>query len=392
MILRYLGVVMCSLMLLLFTSCGDSDESPGTSTNATATAVTTINGKLKAVSDMLGGSSSSFSQSLESDGVSLRASGINSVWTTDPGVNPLSNSGTSSLQLWFTQQFDETFENSNGARVTFAGRIANALDVLCYMANAGLSMESSTNLPAVGTHSVTITAAVNTACGGGASDAVGSSIPLTVTATTDTTYYDRLLSFQLPGSESCPFKFYARMNSTAINIADAEDQSCDGRDHASKSIVHHDVSSRVTRFHYFSKAFGNYPSGYEVYRGYLNEATDEAYIVGFYGGDNDGDTTFESGVSFTAVGKPVAGGTVAVSAKSINNTIGDDEYQGCIEPSAMTVSNDNTLSCTMTGTDSAVTHASVVQDLFDDYANRAAVYNIGETETVGFTDQTDIFN
>lgn len=149
------------------------------------------------------------------------------------------------------------------------------------MGQAGLTIDGSTNLPTVGSHSVVLTEAMNTACGGGASDSVGATIPLTVTETTDTTYYDRLLSFQVPGSEACPFKFYARVSSTAINIATAEDQNCDGRDHATKSVIFHDVAARTTRFHYISKAFSGYPSGYEVYRGFLNETTDEAYIVGF---------------------------------------------------------------------------------------------------------------
>jgi hypothetical protein len=384
--------------LFLLCSCGDDDgDSAGGSsvTYDAAQAVTTANSKLKAVSDMLGSASSS--SSLQHGDLSPLASGLAAVWTTDPGVSPLSNMGTSSLQTWFSQQFDETFQNSNEAKVTFAGRISNTLDVFCFMANSGETMDPTTGLPPIGTYTVVLTEAMNTTCGGGIdSEAIGQSVALTVTATTDSTLYDRLLSFELPGSSDCPFKYYARVSSTEVNIATSEDQSCDSsRDHASRSVFTYNASTQVSRFYYTSRAFSDMAmmgTGYEVYRGYLNESTDEAYIVGFYGGDSDFDTDFESGIAFTAVGKPSGTGTVAVSAKSINNTIADGEYQACVNPSDLSIGTDNSLACTLTGTDALSAYTNVVQDLYDDFASRSELYNIGETVSVGFTDSSDIFN
>ena len=190
-------------------------------------------------------------------------------------------------------------------------------------------------------------------------------------------------------------RIYAKIDSTAINIAQAEDQTCDGRDHGSRTVFLHNKSTNTTRFMYYSKAFSNFPSGFETYRGYLNETTDEAYVVGYYGGDDDGDSTFDSGVSFTAAGKPSAGGTVAISAHTnfTGNTV-KGTYQACINPTTMAIDTDNSLACSVTGSDASSSHTNVIQALYDAsaYDSLTKLYGIGETTTVGFTDETDIFN
>lgn len=381
----FLAFAVSSMMLA---GCSSSDDGGGAS--QASLAITTINSKLSAVSDLVGGVSSSSIASTQipfSNDVQARATGINAVWTNATGVGSLYDGNSYSLKQWMIDEFDENFVNSNGAKVTFAGRIANGLSVFCYLAYTGLAVDAK-NLPVAGTYNFSISQFMATACGDGG-DVVGMPVTLTVTDTTDDTTYDRLLSFTFPGAESCPFKFYARINTEVISLAQSEDQNCDGRDHASLTVFTHDRATLVSRFYYISKAFSGYPSGYEVYRGYLNETTDEAYVIGFYGGDNDGDTTFENGISFTTVGKPSAGGTVALSVMSINNTIADNVYQGCIN-SGLSVATDNSLNCTMTGLDATNTHPNVVQDLYDDYANIASIYNMSETISVGFTDNTDM--
>lgn len=381
--------IMIVSMSFVLAGCS-SDDDPAVS-QVTAS-LTTVNGKLKAVSDMVGGVSSSSVASapvpLMNNQITPFATGIAGVWTTNPGVIPLSNSGTSSLKQWIIDEFDENFVNSNGAKVTFAGRMSNALSMFCFLGLSGIPVDT-TNLPIPGTYNFTLTALMLNACGESSTELAGTTITLTSSSPADTSVYDRKINITFPGQESCPFKIQARINAQFINIAETEDQSCDGRDHASLAVFTHDKTTLVSKFYYISKAFSGYPSGFEVYRGYLNEVTDEAYVIGFYGGDDNGDTTFPNGISFVTVGKPVAGGTFALSVQSINNTIADNVYQGCID-SSLNVASDNTLNCSLTGYDATNTHANVVQDLYDDYNSRADIFNMSETASVGFNDHTDI--
>ncbi|MCB9094367.1 MAG: hypothetical protein H6621_04780 [Halobacteriovoraceae bacterium] len=393
--------IFCILMLSLqFYSCGDGsggDNQGGgggatSETSEVSQAVTTINSKLDATADLVDANALTALYSLSRTRVQKDyfVSGMSSVWTTSNGVTDLYNDGNYTLKEWMMDEFNPNFTNSNGAKVTFVGRISNALDVFCFLGGANGEVDS-TNLPSVGTQTVTITPAIASDCG---DDSITSDMEVTITstATTDTTLYDRLLSIELPGSEACPFKFYARINDSFVNVATAEDQNCDGRDQASQSVFSYDIANGKSRFFYISQAFSNFPGGFEVYRGYLDENADKAYVFGYYGGDQDGTSANLAGIAFTAVGKPTAGGTVAFSVKTIGNTIADDTYQACINPDTMDVDTDNSLACTVTGTDVDTPFTNVAQGLYDGNSSRSDIYTISETTSVGFTDETDMFN
>jgi hypothetical protein len=317
------------------------------------------------------------------------SAGLDTVWTTSGGVSDLYNGGTYSLKQWFTDEFNPSYVNSNGAKVTFVGRISNSLNIICYMGALGFPVDS-TNLPTVGTHTGTLTTAMATTCGD--SSAAGSSITLTVTATSDTSIYDRNFSANL--GNACPFLFKARVSSTEINIATSEDQSCDGRDQGSAAVVLYNKTTNKMRFTYISQAFSGFPGGFEFYRGYYDVAGDKAYVLGTYGSDDGtaGSAGLTSHVAYTVVGKPTAGGTAAISAKVLGYTISDGVYNGCVDSSTHVVSSSSdTLACTMTGTDISSPFTSVIVAKRAASSSRADIYNITETTTVGFTDETDMF-
>ena len=374
-------------LCLILASCSDNSTS---SENAMFSSLSTINNKLASTSALLD------SATTTSSSITPMAPSISAVWDTDPGVIPLSNTGTSSLKKWLSDQFNDQFTNSNGARTTFTGRIASSFNILCFLSQAGLPIDSTTSLPTVGSHTFRLTKAMGVTCNDTVSDdMLTADITLNVAATTDTSLYDSKLSFLLPGSSGCPFIFYARVSDTFINIAEAEDETCDGRNKESRTIFTHDVANKTTRFFYISQAYGavSSPTGFEMYRGYLNENTDEAYILGFNGGDDDGDSTFESGISFVVVGKPEGGTRTAISAKVINQTISDATYNACVNPVDMTIdgADQDTLICDLTGTSAHGNHTTVIQGSYDANGTQNDIYDVGETTTVGFTDETDIF-
>lgn len=365
----------------------DKKSSSGSSDSAISSAVTTVGSKLSSTAALLDTNSSS------SLGVGAFAVGIDSVWTTANGVFDLSNSGRSTLKDWFQDEFNPSFENSNGARVTFAGRIANALQIFCFLGEGGLATDS-TNLPTDGTHSMTLTAQMATDCGADSGgDVTGATVSMTVTTLSDTTIYDKSFSVALPGSENCPFLFNARINSSEINIATSEDQSCDGRDQASLSVVRYNIANQTFRFTYISQAFNISSSGgFEFYRGYLNESSDEAYVLGIYGGDNG--TSLENYVSFTASGKPTAGGTVAFSVQTDDQSgsggLSAGDYNGCISAADGSVATDNTLACSVTGTQISTGQSTITSARAANSA-RSDIYSIDASTDVGFTDNSDMF-
>ncbi len=386
-------ILILSLFSVGFIGCSQelTDDEEGDITSVIITGVSEANSKLTATADMI-------SSSAGSSSVGTLSTNLDSVWNTANGVGALSNTGQETLKEWIGNMFDPTFVNTNDAKVTFAGRITNALDVLCILGAAGLTTDS-TGLPEDGNHTFTITAAMLTACGNSETSMIDAEISLTATTLTNTAIYDKSFSVDLPGAanDACPFVFQVKANSSVVNIATAEDQNCDGRDQASASVIRYDITNQTMRFRYISQAFGADPSGFEFYRGYLNEASDEAYVLGFYGGDSNpaagSSANLDGYIGFSAAGRPSAGGTVAVSAAVDNQPgIADDVYNGCVDSSNGNVtSTTDTLNCTLGGGADMTGSFSEITDAYDANNARSDIYDIDATTDVDFTDDTDMF-
>lgn len=369
-------IALFSFGLLLLAGCGTTNTA-GPSFTSSLSLVST---KISKTADIIGESTRQASAS---------RIGFGSEWTQAGGVNALSNDGTETLQAWMSHMFDPSFVNSNSAKVTFAGRISNGLSVLCFIANAGITADAS-GLPADGSHTVTVTAAMATACGltREGSDIVGQSITLAVSTPTDTTIYDKIFSASLPGSEDCPFKFQAKATATDVNIASAEDQNCEDRNQASGSIFRYNSATQISRFTYTSQNFDSGSRGFEFYRGVLDEAADEAYVLGIYGGTTDG--TLSSYIAFTAAGKPTAGGTAALSVRTLAQSIDSNMKNGCINTSTNALGTDDTLTCTLTGTD-IDTAFPVINSTKSANTAISSIYDIGATTDLRFTSHSDIY-
>ncbi|CAN5674480.1 hypothetical protein BH10BDE1_BH10BDE1_16740 [soil metagenome] len=387
------SLVVLSL-LVLQTGCSNSDTTAASSTSAVVTGVQAVSAKLNSAASVINTPSAfSGSQLLAAPMAGPQVGTFNALdtaWTTASGVGNLSNGANYSLKEWFTDEFNPNFKNNNGAKVTFVGRISSSLAIICYLGALGFPTDA-TNLPTVGTHTGTLTTAQATSCGD--ASVAGTAITLTASALTDTTLYDRAFSVDI-GRPLCPFKFNARVSSSAINIATSEDQHCEGRDQASAAVVLFDRTNNKMRFTYISQGFTG-SRGFEFYRGYYNASTDQSYVLGSNSGDDGtaGEAGLDHLVAYTVVGKPTAGGTVAVSAKSkAQNAVADGVYNGCINPSTKAmVSSTDTLVCTMTGTDISTPFTNKVLAARNANHAIADIYTISATTTVGFTDETDMF-
>lgn len=382
-----LSVMLCLNILACSPSHVEvtSGESGSQVVPAMSAAVVSVNSQLELASSVLIGNEASSGSGV----FTPSAVGINSVWQNTSGVSPLEGTGATSLQSWFVDQFNTEYKTSFNSRRSFAGRVEEALHVFCYLGYADLPFKSD-NLPQPGVYNITIAPEEATICSGATNDE-NFSAALTVTDPVDATLYDRLIRIESESTPNCPVLFYARINDDVIRIAQSERHDCSGRGHAQKTVLDYDRLTDELRFYFVSKAF-SYPAVFELYRGYLDVNSDESYVVGFYGADDNGDTSFSDGLSFVVAGRPLATGSTAVSVKSIGNTISDNTYQACISPNDMSIDIDNSLMCTLTGTDADLTHTNVVQDLYDDYTTLESLYLIGEATSVKFTDSVDIMN
>lgn len=381
------------LPLVFLTACGDG--AGGALTSSITSGLNVVSGKINDAAEVIQASSKIVALSalkqkplpLLAHSRSIASAGLDTVWLTTPGVHDLYDSTNTSLKGWFTQEFNPNFVNDNGAKVTFSGRIANSMDIICYMGYFGLPTDAATGLPTDGSHTATITSSTDIACGGDGSMA-DTSLTITVSSTTDTTLYDK--SFSVDMGNACPFLFKLRINDSTINIATGEDQTCDSRDQASSAVVLYDRTNDILRFTYISQAFSNFPGGFEFYRGYYTGGADKAYILGISGGDSG--AAIDNYVSYAVVGKPSAGGNAAVSVKVADQTIADGVYNGCIDAATLAVTSaTDTLACTMTGTDVTNSFATTITNARAANSSVSDIYNITETQSVGFTDQTDMF-
>jgi len=358
----------------LLSACGTTNSAPPSFSSSLALVST----KISKTADIIGEARSNKQTS---------RTGLDSVWTDD-AIMALSNTGTETLQAWIGHMFDPSFTNSNDAKVTFAGRISNSTSILCFIANGSIPSDD-TGLPAAGTHSVTITEAIATTCGlSRGRDVVGQTISLTVETPTDTSIYSKSMSAVMPGQEACPFKFLAKVTADDVNIVTSEDQNCDSRNQASAAIFRYNATTQISRFTYVSQNFDSGSQGFEFYRGLLNEATDEAHVLGIYGGQTDG--TLSNYVSFTATGKPTAGGTTALSVKLLGQSVADGIYNGCIGATSNAVVTDDSLACTVTGTDISSAF-SVITSSKAANTEIASIYNIGATSDLRFTSASNIY-
>lgn len=384
-------------LMSLFCSCGGSGGGGGGALNAMSAGITAVNTQLNNAAGVITASKMISNQNALMM-MAPSSTGLDDLTWADAGsdIPDLYNGSNYSLKEWFIDEFNPDFVNDNGAKVTFVGRIANATNLICFLAELGFPTDA-TNLPTNGVHTGTLTSAMATTCGD--AGAAGTSITLTVSATTNTTLYDK--NFSADVGSACPFLFKVRMNASEINIATSEDQSCDDRDQASSSVIQYNKITDVVRFTYISQAFSGgvisspdaSESGFEFYRGYYDVSADEAYILGTYGTDDrtGGAGGLTGHVAYAVVGKPTAGGSVALSAKVKGYTIVDDVYNACVDSNTMVATSTVGLGCTMTGVDVAAAFAGTIVTAHDANSTITDIYNITETQAVGFTDNTDMF-
>ncbi len=388
-------------LLMLAVSCGGSSDSGTTSGTSENVKLAAAVGKVAQLTEGAGtiiGASSKIKSSVFKK--NLVPADLASVWTTGDIQNPDNSGGVIDLQEWFELQFDPTFQNSNGANTNFIGRLNGGIQIFCYLAYGGLQTDE-TGLPATKTHNLTITTAMGTNCGGDTSSQDGQAVSIIVTEPLDTTYYDKIITVNL---SECPFKFYARSNDESINLVSLEDQSCEGRDYASRTIVHYNKTTQIGRFEYISQGFtdevGN-GRGFEFYRGYIDENLSKAWIVGIYGGESDSDGSapldWTNYLAFTASGimEGTSSNTTSVSVDVFGqfggSPVANGVYEGCVNAVTNAYVSSSIASCSVPGTSIDGKVTSLIDAYKDNFTQIDDLYVITDVLEPSFTNETDLY-
>lgn len=290
-------------------------------------------------------------------------------------------------------QLDPAAVRENGSSINIFGRFNSAVSVSCALMNLA-TVDSATGYPVDGAQTITFTAAAQTLmtskCGFAAADVEdlnGVQISLTVTTPADTTVYDKKIVFELAAEMGGGDQvFYLRFNDSAINILSAETNE----NGDSRTIVALDKTTGVLKVEYFSG--GLLSDGFNFYRLFYNEDTDEGRMFGY-----EGDAADSGGIRYTLSGKPSSGGEAALSMDLKGWGSGadwDKNYSACVTMADGTIATDNVLTCagSVTGVDiDDAGLATVYNDAFTNRTDTGWYADIGDTTTLSF-DETTMFS
>jgi hypothetical protein len=271
------------------------------------------------------------------------------------------------------------FVNENGALTTVFGRFKTNTGIICALDHL-ISVKDADGLPSDGSYSVTLTSAIATTFGI-SGEVVDQVLPITVAATTDTSVYTKAIT--VDQGRPNPFKILFGKSGTKISFATYEDQN-DDRNAVSRSITSYDSSTGILLFEYSSEGFGS--GGYEFYRIYADDVNNVAYLLGHYG-KYDGSIY----VQFAVSGQPVdQAATLAVSIAWKGETAADGAGNACVDPSNGGIITDNSLACTITGTDITTIGTATIESIRAGHT-QVSDYTFPETLVPSFSTPAEVF-
>jgi hypothetical protein len=388
------------LSLSALTSCGGSGagtDAPSGSLSQAGQALSTLDEAVKA-SQLIQSGSSSFVGFTAGNAFGPEIS-LSAAWADDSAVSDLSNTGTASYRTWMGDQMNPDFTNDNGAKTQVFGRFENVKEIVC-MISQMITTTDSTGLAADGTYDVVPTTSAAELCGMDASDVESiTNVNIVVSTPSDTTTYDKtyVMNGYAGATQQFDYTMKIRKTSSVINVQTAEDQTIQGRVQGSRVTASYDVTNQILRFEYISLGFDTSdPSGYEFYRIYNDEVNKDVRILGHYGGNDN--TNY---IQYALAGDPTdTTKTVALSITGVGNTTNIANGTACIDPSDGSISTDNSLACSTTGT-AVSANANAMMEAWraarasgttsTAETNLATFMAISDTAAVTFTSTTDIF-
>jgi len=319
-------------------------------------------------------------------------------WTTTAVIgHPMDGGGTNSysgikvtVKQYMAYQFDPTAVNSNSASINLFGRIRSAVGVFCALGKLLPAANVDTNgYPTNGNHSIAFTSAneatLKTDCYIDSSSLSGKSITMAVSDATDTTYYDKKISFTMPGDTDA-FIAYIRSNSSNVNIATFE-RSSNGR---YRTLVQADLTNKIARMEYLSLPTTASPDagGLYGYRMYLNETADEGFILVREGGSSSD----YNGMRYSLAGKPKTS-SANLSLSMSNSNIGDStaatSHEACYSTSG-TVVTDGSI-CSSPTVSLIPTAQTILTGLWTNRGNAGLYTNEGPTVGISAFNATTMY-
>ena len=236
--------------------------------------------------------------------------------------------------------------------------------IMCYISHLtqGIAKEADKLTPVDGTFTVTVTKGmsdlIGANCGGDWDDnAIGENFTMTFSTPTDKSYYDKKLTLD----EMPEFTAFFRVSPTVIRFAFFEAVSFSESDVTAvgyNRILTEISTDNVLRFESVYRGFTDVTYYTNSVLRFSNDSVKDESRIYYYNDDLASDTEGhpEEQISFTAVGKPLALGTLAFSFSSKNFSDGIEitnldvtDSSSCVNMSTGAIATNNSLSCTLAG-------------------------------------------
>lgn len=375
-------LILCVFIALALSCAKKSDDSSSSSltvSNPLTDAVSTINtsaGKMTSLNP-----SSSFVGLTEEDNIyRAKATQGFTEWSTTVTnlIDERTNTGTSPKE-WMGVQLNKNAVRSNDSKISMFGRLEDALSIFCAV---GVGVGNSSAYPDNNTYSIVLSGTTKTTIESQCNITVdaqmdGQTVTLLVEDAATTTVYDKKITITLPGPSTQIY--YVRSNATSINVA-TDEVNGNG---LHRTVVAYDVATKVMKLEYVSAPDAALANGDHVaaYRLYYDETNDVGYMMAMeYSKDV---TNVET--KYIMAGKPqTSGSTFALSFMTSTFTSNAaNARQACINSTTGAIASDNTLACSLTGTDVDAT-VTAVENLISGWTNTN--YNsVSVNTTLSFT-------
>lgn len=390
--MRFILLFTLITLSIFVTSCGqESEESETSSSSSSSSSVSNpifnaVN-EVMDTADELDGviplgdqSGASANRILE---VKTAQGFTGSGWISDVGglIDERDSSSTSPKE-WMGIQLDDGAERTNGSKISPFGVLNSALGVFCAV---GVGLGNSSNYPDNGSDSVTLdnstVATIEAECDlDVSSDMLNQTIGITVEDTVDNTLYDKKITINL-GSDQI---FYVRSDSSAINIATSEVNE----NGIHRTVVAYNLSTQVLKLEYVSgpeSALGSTDEHISAFRIYHDEVNDTGYMMGM----KYDDKSSPEKVHYILAARPesihdeTSNETVALSF--VASVLGDENArQACIDPYSGDIYTDNSLACSLTGTD--IDSVDTAGEVLVSGYTHGSYSSVSESTTLSFSD------
>lgn len=272
-----------------------------------------------------------------------------SVLDSDPAAGQ--GDGMVLLKDYVKEAMNPETVRANGSEATVFGRMQGAFQMLCAIGKL------TSGAPTVGEQTIDFTSPSSLAklaeCEISApvdeNDQALPSMPYSVAAAADTTYYDYMLTFSALGQ-----KVFYRVNDSVVNILSVEEYQRDGATYVSRVVASMDRANGNVRSSYFQVSYdstsGDVKAGgnFNFYRVFVDGTTKKGTLMQSYGsfhGTTPTNFGLASNVVVLSVGTDGVGTSAFIGLTTQPVESGISDIKGCATLATGTISTNADTSC-----------------------------------------------